>query len=106
LITIIKWIPNTYLAIATDIIILFAIFSIIFKIEQFKPIQQSKKSNTSIRRILAGERITQPAKIFDSKFMETLHHFIHNMPNITKQILEILNISLIFSAILCYFYSF
>jgi hypothetical protein len=28
------------------------------------------------------------------------------MPNITKQILEILNISLIFSAILCYFYSF
>lgn len=93
---------NIYLWVAISILVLTGVFSLMFKILQQKPLTQEKKKSISVRRILAGERITEPKKYFNSKFIETIYEFTYNMPTTTKQILELINILLMFTVVVYY----
>ena len=102
ILVIIDQVPNIYIALAMSTIFLTGIFSRIFKILQHRPITKEKKANMSVRRILAGERITEPKKYFDSKAMEEIYEFTDNMPTFSKQILEFINIALMAAVIVNY----
>jgi len=95
-------IPNIYIALALSTILLTGIFSRIYKILQHRPIAKDKKANISVRRILAGERITEPKKYFNSKTMEQIYEFISSMPTFSKQFLELTNIALMITVIVNY----
>ncbi|MEI6673257.1 MAG: hypothetical protein WCL02_08330 [bacterium] len=82
--------------------ILIGLFYLIYRILQFTPQSTDKKKDISVRRILAGERITASKKYFNSKTVEILHTFLTTMPGRTKQLLELFNIVLI--AILIIYY--
>jgi hypothetical protein len=88
-------IKNIYLALTINGLLLTGIYILIFKIFQHTPQTLETKKEMSVRRILAGERITAPKKYFNSKTMEILYTFLTAMPAWTKQILEIFNIVLI-----------
>ena len=88
-------IKNIYLALTINGLLLTGIYILIFKIFQHTPQTLETKKEMSVRRILAGERITAPKKYFNSKTMELLYTFLTAMPAWTKQILEIFNIVLI-----------
>jgi hypothetical protein len=66
------------------------------------PVSDAKKKEVSIRRILAGERITAVKKQFRSPLIDRLYRFLETMPNMTKQILELFNVILIFVLIVYY----
>lgn len=100
---------NIYIALAMSTVFLTAIFSRIFKILQHRPIPKDfsptllgKKANISIRRILAGERITQPKKYFNSATAGQIYEFTSNMPALSKQALEFINIILMATVIINY----
>jgi hypothetical protein len=67
-----------------------------------KPLSDEKKDSISVRRILAGERITAVKKHFSSDFQKTLYHFVTEMPNLAKKVLEMMNIALIVALIYYY----
>jgi|GEM_PF-1261948 len=100
MLVIIDQVPNIYIALAMSIILLTGIFSRIYKILQYRPIPKDKKANISVRRILAGERITEPKKYFNSKTTEQIYAFISEMPTFGKQTLERINIALMAVAII------
>lgn len=102
ILVIIDQVPNIYIALALSTLLLTGIFSWIFKILQHRPVSKEKKANMSVRRILAGERITEPKKYFNSKAMEQIYEFTNNMPAASKQILELINIALISAVIINY----
>ena len=56
----------------------------------------------SVRRILAGERITEPKKYFNSAVAEQIYGFISEMPAFGKQLLECMNIALMATVIINY----
>jgi len=102
-------VSNIYIALAMSTVFLTAIFSRIFKILQHRPIPKDfspallgKKANISIRRILAGERITQPKKYFNSATAGQIYEFTSNMPALSKQALEFINIILMATVIINY----
>ncbi len=88
-------IKNVYLALAINSIILTGLYYLVYKIFQFTPTSADKKKDVSVRRILAGERITAPKRYFTSKTVESLYNFLTTMPGRTKQILELFNVILI-----------
>ncbi len=95
-------IRNVYLALTVNSIILTGLFTLVYRIFQFTPKSDEAKKNISVRRILAGERITAPKKYFTSKTVEALYYFLTTMPWRTKQVLELFNVILI--AILIVYY--
>jgi len=102
ILVIIDQVPNLYMGLAISILVLTGIFSRIFNILQQKPIAKAKKANISVRRILAGERITEPKKYFNSKVMEKLFEFTNDMPTLSKQVLESMNMILMATVIIHY----
>ncbi|MEI8091217.1 MAG: hypothetical protein WCG98_03020 [bacterium] len=67
-----------------------------------KPLSEDKKANISVRRILAGERITTAKKRFSSEFQQKIYHFVFDMPSLAKKLLELMNIILIIALIYYY----
>ncbi|MFA7298524.1 MAG: hypothetical protein WC010_02655 [Candidatus Absconditabacterales bacterium] len=95
-------IKNIYLALTINSLILTGLYYLIFKVFQFTPVSADKKKDVSVRRILAGERITAPKKVFTSKTVEVLYGFMTAMPGWTKQVLELFNVILILILIVYY----
>ena len=96
-------IKNVYLALTIDSLILTWIYYLIYKVFQFKPQSLEKKKDVSLRRVLAGERMTVTKKHYaNTKTMEILHGFFVAMPNWTKQLLELFNVVLIAVLIIYY----
>lgn len=93
---------HVYLALAINSTILAVLFYGISKIFSLTPYSDEQKKNISVRRILAGERITSVKKYFRSPRMEHIHYFIQSMPSASKQILEFFNIILIVILIVYY----
>jgi len=100
--TVFDQIKNVYLGLTINSLILTGLFTLVYKIFQFTPKSDEAKKNISVRRILAGERITAPKKYFTSKTTEALYNFLTTMPWRTKQVLELFNVILI--AILIIYY--
>lgn len=78
--TVFDQIKNVYLALTINSVILTGLFYLVYKIFQFTPKSDEAKKNISVRRILAGERITAPKKYFNSKTVEALYNFLTTMP--------------------------
>ncbi len=95
-------IKNIYLALTINSLILTGLYYLVYKVFQFRPQSVEKKKDVSVRRILAGERITAPKKYFTSKTAEVLYGFMTAMPGWTKQLLELFNIILIIVLIVYY----
>lgn len=100
--TVFDQIKNVYLALTINSLILTVLFYLITKVFQLVPVSDTKKKEVSIRRILAGERITVVKKQFRSPLIDRLYRFLETMPNMTKQILELFNVILIFVLIVYY----
>ena len=95
-------IKNIYFALTINSVILTGLFYGISRIFQFKPQSEDKKKDVSVRRILAGERMTASKKVFASKSTELLHSFLVAMPGRAKQVLEMFNVILILILIVYY----
>jgi len=95
-------IKNIYLALTVNSLILTGLYYLVYKVFQFTPVSADKKKDVSVRRILAGERITAPKKVFTSKTVEALYGFMTAMPWRTKQVLELFNVILILILIVYY----
>ncbi len=96
-------IKNIYLALTINSLLLTGIFYLVYKVFKFKPQSAEKKKDISLRRVLAGERMTAPkSPYYNSKTMEILHGFFVAMPSWTKQLLEIFNVILIAVLIIYY----
>jgi len=95
-------IKNIYLALTINSLILTGLYYLVYKVFQFTPVSADKKKDVSVRRILAGERITAPKKVFTSKTVEALYGFMTAMPWRTKQVLELFNVILILILIVYY----
>jgi hypothetical protein len=96
-------IKNTYLALTIDSLILTGIYYLIYQVFQFKPQSAEKKKDVSLRRVLAGERMTADKKYYaNTKTMELLHGYFVAMPAWTKQLLELFNVILIAVLIIYY----
>lgn len=95
-------IKNIYLALTINSLILTGLYYLVYKVFQFRPQSVEKKKDVSVRRILAGERITAPKKYFTNKTAEVLYGFMTAMPGWTKQLLELFNIILIIVLIVYY----
>lgn len=95
-------IKNIYLALTVNSLILTGLYYLVYKVFQFRPESAEKKKDVSVRRILAGERITAPKKYFTSKTAEVLYGFMTAMPGWTKSVLELFNVILIAILIIRY----
>lgn len=96
-------IKNVYLGLTIDSLILTGIYYLIYKVFQFKPQSAEKKKDVSLRRVLAGERMTADKKYYaNTKTLEILHGFFVAMPSWTKQLLELFNVVLIAVLIIYY----
>jgi len=95
-------VKNIYVALTINSVVLTWLYYLIYKVSQYTPQTDEKKKNISVRRILAGERITAPQKYFTSKTMEVIYNFLIAMPSWTKQVLEFFNIILIVVLIIYY----
>ncbi len=95
-------IQNVYIALSINSLILSGLFYIIAKVFKLTPQSDETKKNISVRRILAGERITAVKKQFRSARVERLYAFLITMPNSIKKILEMFNIVLIVILVIYY----
>ncbi len=98
-------IQNIYLAIALNSVILTGLYYFITKVFDLRPQSEEQKKEISVRRILAGERITAVKKQFRAPRMEQLHRFVESMPGATKRILESFNILLVLILIVTYIFN-
>jgi hypothetical protein len=95
-------IKNVYIALAVNSVILSGLFYVIARVFKLTPQSDETKKNISVRRILAGERITAVKKQFRSARVERLYTFLATMPDMTKTILEMFNVLLIVILIVYY----
>jgi len=95
-------IQNVYIALSINSLILSGLFYIIAKVFKLIPQSDETKKNISVRRILAGERITAVKKQFRSARVERLYTFLATMPGMTKTVLEMFNVLLIIILIVYY----
>lgn len=82
-------------ALALDSILLTGIYSAFWRFIQKKP---PVRERISVRRILAGERVTSHV-FFSHKMLHWIYEFIDTMPVLYKNILESLNVFLVISLI-------
>jgi hypothetical protein len=64
------------------------IYYIIYKIIKDRPPSDQQQKTISVRRILAGERITQYQRPFKQEFHRQVYDMIVNMPILAKYALE------------------
>jgi len=95
-------IHNVYGALLVSGVLLSSVYYGIYRILQHRPISNDKKKDISVRRILAGERVTMQKKYFNSPYIELLYMYIDTMPNRAKQMLELLNIIVVVVLIVYY----
>lgn len=88
--------PNTYIALALFWALLTGAYTWIRIYSQYVPAQQAR-ATVSVRRILAGERITDQKKYLHSPFTKVLVHMLTQFPDYAKRMLELMNIFLIFA---------
>jgi hypothetical protein len=82
--------------------LLTAIYYVIYKIIKDRPPSDQQQKTISVRRILAGERITQYQKPFKQEFHRKIYDIIIDMPILAKYALEGMNILLILIMIIIY----
>ena len=99
---IIDQVKNFYLALSLNSILLTGVYYWILNILKHKPLSDEKKENISVRRILAGERITQGKKRFSSELQKIIYGFVATMPSRAKKLLELMNIAIIIALIYYY----
>ncbi|MFA7717095.1 MAG: hypothetical protein WC875_00045 [Candidatus Absconditabacterales bacterium] len=99
---IIDKVQNFYIALTLNSLLLTGVFARVRNVLGHQPPSDEKKINISVRRILAGERITQGKKHFSSEFQKTIYGFIFQMPGWVKKLLESMNIGLIVALIYYY----
>ncbi len=99
---IIHRVNNFYVALTLNSLLLTGVYFWIFNVLKHKPLSEDKKANISVRRILAGERITTAKKRFSSEFQQKIYHFVFDMPSLAKKLLELMNIILIIALIYYY----
>jgi len=97
-----EYIQNMYIALAINSMILTGLYYLIYTVFQLPPEDEMVRKDISVRRILAGERITEVKRHFRSPLMSKLHEFVGSMPSATKNILECFNILLILILIVYY----
>lgn len=102
ILVIIDQVKNFYLALSLNSVLLTGVYFWIFTILKHKPLTDEKKENISVRRILAGERITKVKKHFKSEFQKIIYGFIATMPSRAKKLLELMNIVIIIALIYYY----
>jgi hypothetical protein len=95
-------VKNFYLALSLNSILLTGVYYRILHILKHKPLSDEKKENISVRRILAGERITQGKKHFSSELQKIIYGFVATMPSRAKKLLELMNIAIIIALIYYY----
>ena len=95
-------VENIYIALTINSLVLTGLFYFVYKIFQFTPQSTEKKREISVRRVLAGERMTTPRNYFHSKYMEAFYNFLTAMPGRTKSVLELFNVILILILIVYY----
>jgi len=102
ILVIIDQVSNFYLALSLNAVLLTGVYYRIFDILRHRPISEAKKEHISVRKILAGERITQVKKYFASELQKKFYSFVLEMPPWAKKLLELMNIAII--AALIYYY--
>jgi len=85
---IIHQIKDFYMALFLSSLLLTAIYYLIYKILKDRPPSDQQQKTISVRRILAGERITQYHKPFKQEFHKKIYDIIINMPILAKYSLE------------------
>jgi hypothetical protein len=93
---------NFYIALTLNSLLLTGVFAWIRRLLSHQPPSAEKKNDISVRRILAGERITQDKKHFSSVLQKTMYEFVVKMPERVKKLLELMNIGLIVALIYYY----
>ncbi|MCX6823268.1 MAG: hypothetical protein NTX91_04750 [candidate division SR1 bacterium] len=99
---IVDQVHNFYIALTLNSLLLTGVYYRILNVLKHRPLSEEKKENISVRRILAGERITQVKKHFKSEFEKIIYRFIVEMPSRAKKLLELMNIVLIVALIYYY----
>jgi hypothetical protein len=89
-------IPNTYIALSLFGAVLTGAYTAVRVYSQYVPAQQAH-ANISVRRILAGERITDQKKYLHSPLTKILVQTLTQFPDYAKRALELMNIFLIFA---------
>lgn len=102
ILVIVHQIKDFYIALFLSSLLLSGIYYIIYKIIKDRPPSDQQQKTISVRRILAGERITQYQRPFKQEFHRQVYDMIVNMPILAKYALEWLNISLIMIMIIIY----
>lgn len=96
---VLKLLDNEYVALVFCGLILNWIFYLIYKISQKPEFTQIKKQEISVRRILAGERITSKTNIFEQRRFYSVQVFIKKVPKWAKWLLEFSNSLMVLSMI-------
>lgn len=99
---IVDQVKNFYIALTLNSVLLTGVYFRIMRILRYQPISEDKKASISVRKILAGERITAIKKQFTSAFQKKLYYFVSNMPKLAKKVLELMNILIIVALIYYY----
>lgn len=86
---------DIYVAISLNTLLLTAIYSSILYLNKIRPVSIKKQEDVSLRRILAGEKITNHRPVSKSKPLQFLANFVHSMPGFAKYMLEGINIILV-----------
>lgn len=85
---IISWIPSLPASLSIISVILTWLYLALWRFVQKKPINRWR---ISVRRILAGERITSKT-FFSNEFLAKMYNFVVDMPQIFRYVLEALNV--------------
>lgn len=99
---IVHQIKDFYIAMLLSSLLLTSIYYTIYKIIKDRPPSDQQQKTISVRRILAGERITQYQKPFKQEFHRKIYDIIIDMPILAKYALEGMNILLILIMIIIY----
>lgn len=85
---ILSWIASLPVALSIISVFLMLLYLWLLRFVQKKPINSGR---ISVRRILAGERVSNKA-FFSSKFLSQMYDFVVEMPNFFRHVLEVLNV--------------
>lgn len=96
--SVIKLIPHFAGALALDSVFLTGIYAALRWFVQQKPVV---REHVSVRRILAGERVTSHV-VFSHKLLHQIFDFVNEMPVLFRYVLEFLNIFIVI-ALIVYF---
>jgi len=102
---IIHKVSDIYIALLLTSLLLTVIFAILYFVLKRSPPTETTKKNISLRRILAGDKITTPQSMIQGNIFKLIHKFLLNMPNRSKHILEFVNTAIVIALIVLYVFS-